>query len=95
MRVCLDIDLAKPLKQGFWLEDDGKKVFIIVQYEKLPTFCYNYGLVGHGATACTHRRSVNCGDTPSGARSVIGNVSELVVVVMPKECSHEGNIYGG
>lgn len=37
---------------GFWLEDEGKRVFIIILYEKLPTFCYRCGLVGHGDASC-------------------------------------------
>lgn len=52
-RVCLEIDLAKPLSQGFWLGDDVHRVFVVVQYERLPIFCYNCGLIGHGSNSCS------------------------------------------
>lgn len=38
VRVCLELDLSKPLKRGFWLEDEEIKVFVVRLYEKLPPF---------------------------------------------------------
>ncbi|XP_039113739.1 uncharacterized protein LOC120249304 [Dioscorea cayenensis subsp. rotundata] len=43
-RICVEIDLAKPLKQGFWIGDDEHRVFVVVLYERLPTFCYKCGI---------------------------------------------------
>lgn len=54
-RVCLELDLARPLKRGFWLEDGIFKVFVVILYEHLPTFCYLCGMVGHGSTGCSSR----------------------------------------
>lgn len=51
-RVCLEVDLSKPLSRGFWIGDDMHRVFVVILYEKLPTFCYLCGLVGHGSNAC-------------------------------------------
>lgn len=31
-RVCVEIDLAKPLKKGFWINDDCHRVFVVVLY---------------------------------------------------------------
>lgn len=42
-RACLEIDLPKPLNHGFWVGDTSHRVFVIVLYERLPTFCYTYG----------------------------------------------------
>lgn len=60
-RICLELDLSKPSERGFWVEDDDKQVFVIVLYEKLPTFYYRCGLVGHGDAFCSLRH-----DTPQG-----------------------------
>lgn len=50
--VCIEIDLSKPLSRGFWVGDDHQKVFVVVMYERLPTFCYNCGMVGHETNSC-------------------------------------------
>lgn len=57
-RICVEIDLAKPLKQGFWIGDEDNRVFVVVLYECLPTFCYLCGLVGHGSNSCNRRSPV-------------------------------------
>lgn len=51
-RVCLEVDLSKPLSRGFWLGYDLHRVFVVVLYERLPTFCYSCCLVGHGSNTC-------------------------------------------
>lgn len=56
--ICVEIDLSKPLKQGFWVGDDDHRVFVVVLYEKLPTFCYLCGMVGHGSNHCSRRSPV-------------------------------------
>lgn len=33
-RICMEINLAKPLKQGFWIGDDKHWVFVVVLYKK-------------------------------------------------------------
>lgn len=53
--ICIEIDLAKPLKQGFWLGDDGHRVFVVVLYERIPIFCYKCGLIRHGSNNYSHR----------------------------------------
>ncbi|XP_039140407.1 uncharacterized protein LOC120277614 [Dioscorea cayenensis subsp. rotundata] len=52
-RICLELDLSKPLCKGFWLGDDLHRVFVVVQYECLPTFCYSCGVIGHGSSSCS------------------------------------------
>ncbi|KAJ0961561.1 hypothetical protein J5N97_001546 [Dioscorea zingiberensis] len=51
-RVCVELDLTKPLKRGIWAQSPAKRFFIPILYEKLPTFCYKCGIVGHGAERC-------------------------------------------
>lgn len=57
--ICVEIDLSKPLSRGFWIGEDLHRVFVVVQYECLPTFCYSCGMVGHGSNSCP--RSVKSG----------------------------------
>lgn len=52
--VCLEIDLSKPLCWGFWLGDDSQCIFVVVLCEKLPTFCYTRGLIGHFSNSYPH-----------------------------------------
>ncbi|XP_039129164.1 uncharacterized protein LOC120265358 [Dioscorea cayenensis subsp. rotundata] len=54
-RVCVEIDLSKPLCRGFWVGDDSHRVFVVVLYERLPTFCYSCGVIGHGSNSCSHQ----------------------------------------
>lgn len=49
-RVCVEINLEKPLKQGTWVNYGDFSVFVLVLYENLPVFCYKCGRVGHGET---------------------------------------------
>lgn len=58
-RICVEIDLTKPLKQGFWISDDEHQVFVVVLYEKLPMFCYLNGIVRHGSNHCSRRSLVD------------------------------------
>lgn len=66
-RLCVEIDITKPLKQGFWVGDEEHRVFVVVLYERLPTFCYLCGLVGHGSNSC-NRQSPACSEKPSQPR---------------------------
>ncbi|KAJ0975068.1 hypothetical protein J5N97_017033 [Dioscorea zingiberensis] len=71
-RVYLEIDLAFPLKRGFWLEDEEKLMFVMVQNEKIPMFCYSCGLVGHRISACSSRQGTGSGGPSPGAYSGSG-----------------------
>lgn len=35
----MEIDIARPLKRGFWLENGEDKIFIVVLFERLHTLC--------------------------------------------------------
>ncbi|KAJ0961230.1 hypothetical protein J5N97_000776 [Dioscorea zingiberensis] len=72
-RACLEIDLAYPLKPGFWLEDGDKRVFVMVVYERVPTFCYTCGMVGHGASTCTTRRGPTSAQPSAAGQANAGN----------------------
>ncbi|KAI9113221.1 hypothetical protein K1719_015746 [Acacia pycnantha] len=53
LRARVILDLRKPLAHGFWLpRPDGRKIWITVKYEKLQSFCYNCGKLGHDNRSC-------------------------------------------
>ncbi|XP_039146855.1 uncharacterized protein LOC120284118 [Dioscorea cayenensis subsp. rotundata] len=62
-RICVEIDLSKPLSRGFWIGDNLHQVFVVVLYEQLSTFCYTCGMISHGSNF--YSRSV----TPGTART--------------------------
>lgn len=51
--MCIEIDLSKPLCKSFWLGDDSHRIFEVVLYERLPTFCYACGVIKHSSNSCS------------------------------------------
>ncbi|KAL0928744.1 hypothetical protein M5K25_000663 [Dendrobium thyrsiflorum] len=68
-RVCVRLELDKPLPLGVWVDGIAGRFFQKVEYEKISTFCYNCGMVGHDKSECTNGRAVE----PSQVE-VIGNL---------------------
>lgn len=52
-RVCVEIDLAAPLKGGIWLKGGGKPYLQTVAYEDVPSVCFVCGRAGHQTGACS------------------------------------------
>lgn len=52
-RIRVALDVAKPLKKGLRMKkDDGEWVLVEFRYERLPTFCFLCGVIGHGEKLC-------------------------------------------
>ncbi|KAI8015510.1 hypothetical protein LOK49_LG05G03274 [Camellia lanceoleosa] len=51
MRVCVEMDLRKPLLSYFAI---GKYNYVI-EYEHLHTFCFSCGKIGHRKDSCSNR----------------------------------------
>ncbi|KAK1696915.1 hypothetical protein QYE76_013612 [Lolium multiflorum] len=49
-RVAIPID--QPLRRWVMVRRDGKDERFILQYEKLPFYCFSCGLIGHGELEC-------------------------------------------
>nr|GLL44934.1 uncharacterized protein LOC109166477 [Ipomoea trifida] len=47
-RILVAVEVSKPLKKGMKLKNDnGEWVKVEFRYERLPTFCFICGLIGH------------------------------------------------
>ncbi|KAL8513790.1 hypothetical protein ACS0TY_013050 [Phlomoides rotata] len=53
IRIKAKIDYSKPLRSGITLElKDSKQVWVNFKYERLPSFCYLCGVLGHMHREC-------------------------------------------
>ena len=56
LRVRVDIPLNKPLcRGGNILNLDGEKTWVNFKYERLPSFCYVCGYLGHDGKHCQNQ----------------------------------------
>uniref|UniRef100_A0A7N2LGY8 Zinc knuckle CX2CX4HX4C domain-containing protein n=1 Tax=Quercus lobata TaxID=97700 RepID=A0A7N2LGY8_QUELO len=62
MRVRIKMPIDKPLRRGGNItKTEGERCSIIFRYERLPTFCYICGILGHDDKHChvSHMESLN------------------------------------
>lgn len=52
LRIRTRIDLRKPLKRGTIVKYQGKNLKVFFKYERLPTFCFVCGKIGHQIRDC-------------------------------------------
>ncbi|KAL8507188.1 hypothetical protein ACS0TY_017917 [Phlomoides rotata] len=53
VQIKVKVDFRKPLKAGIELEmGTAKRVWIEFKYERLPSFCYLYRMLGHMRCEC-------------------------------------------
>ncbi|KAI8003399.1 hypothetical protein LOK49_LG08G00886 [Camellia lanceoleosa] len=56
LRIRVEINIDKPLRRGLKLALGGQEsVWIMLQYERLPNFCFHCGLLGHSVRDCGNR----------------------------------------
>lgn len=56
-RVCIFMDVKKPLRRVQRVSvKQGVSALIEYKYERLPTFCYGCGLIGHIERDCPMRQ---------------------------------------
>jgi hypothetical protein len=56
LMVKIKLDIAKPLARGRVLKLQGNNMWVAFQYERLPKFCYYYGIIKHGVAGCLSRK---------------------------------------
>jgi hypothetical protein len=55
--VKIRVDLTKPLPWGQQLKLQGVSMLVAFQYELLPQFYFNYGVIEHELLGCTKKSS--------------------------------------
>ncbi|MBA0736548.1 hypothetical protein Gogos_010090 [Gossypium gossypioides] len=53
-RLRIKLNVQKPLRRGIFVSiGNWNRFWIHFKYEKLPTFCFGCGRLGHGLQECT------------------------------------------
>lgn len=53
IRWTISVNITQPLKKILFIEsEDGKKILVAVECEKLSDFCYYCGCIGHSYKKC-------------------------------------------
>lgn len=81
--VCVEIDLSILLSRGFWIGDYIHRVFVVIMYECLPTFCYTCGMIGHSSNSCS--RSIVAGANRTNSFCPVRLNRTMVSQVSPAE----------
>jgi hypothetical protein len=63
LRVKIRLDLHKPLQRGRKINVEGTSTWITFQYERLPKFCFQCGVICHGRTGCPKRNGFHQQET--------------------------------
>lgn len=54
LRVRVDLPIVKLLRRGGYITNiDGERGWVAFKYERLPTFCFSCGKLGHDDKHCT------------------------------------------
>ncbi|TXG63892.1 hypothetical protein EZV62_010886 [Acer yangbiense] len=57
MHLKVAIDVSKPLKRFLILElVKGEEYLLLLRYEKLPEYCFHYGIIGHSHQECHNKK---------------------------------------
>nr|GMC76582.1 uncharacterized protein LOC109174453 [Ipomoea batatas] len=73
-RVRVAIDVWKPLKKGMRMKKDSGEWFAVsFKYERLPTFCFLCGVLGHAEKFCAKDETPTTGAKPYSADLWAGN----------------------
>ncbi|CAL1380172.1 unnamed protein product [Linum trigynum] len=64
VRAFVEVDLTKPLPDGFYLRHQQKRIWIEFKYDRLMMVCYYCGKIDHTKQECESRRNPEGGNHP-------------------------------
>lgn len=53
MRIKVRIDITRPLIRGRFLKVGDDQVWLPIKYERLPSFCFQCGVIKHQVGGCS------------------------------------------
>ncbi|PKU87285.1 hypothetical protein MA16_Dca009433 [Dendrobium catenatum] len=62
-RICVRLDLSRPLRPGIWIQGLYGRFFQPLEYEGLSTLCFRCGLVDHQSAACPAASTIPASST--------------------------------
>lgn len=60
-RILVHLDLASQLPEKILVERRELNFYVRIEYEKMPEFCINCGIIGHSLSIC---RKAHIGSIP-------------------------------
>ncbi|XP_020672050.2 uncharacterized protein LOC110092045 [Dendrobium catenatum] len=101
-RVCVRIKLDEKLSLGVWVKGNLGKLYQSIEYERLPTFCFNCGKLGHLRKECLKKMSPIKQNQVVEAQVSKDKLVENFIVTEPKTKSQalasnngsNGEVYG-
>ena len=53
LRIRVELQIDKPLRRGGYIKnDEGERIWVDFRYERLPTFYFRCGILGHDEKHC-------------------------------------------
>ncbi|XP_040987664.1 uncharacterized protein LOC121235381 [Juglans microcarpa x Juglans regia] len=53
LRIRVEVNISEALLRGVFLSFAGKKTWVPLKYERLPTFCFKCGVIKHAKSGCS------------------------------------------
>ncbi|KAL0927770.1 hypothetical protein M5K25_001978 [Dendrobium thyrsiflorum] len=85
-RICVRMELDKPLPLGVWVQGLNGRFFQKMEYERISSLCFSCGKIGHAREACgvAKGNGDSVGEVNAGAKKVtLVNADSKCAVVGP------------
>ncbi|KAL0927645.1 hypothetical protein M5K25_001840 [Dendrobium thyrsiflorum] len=99
-RICVRVNLDAQLPTGIWIEGAQVRFFQRIEYEKISSFCFSSGKIGHSHLTCKMTKGVQHSGSPlnqiNGAKHIAKEVTDVLKesVLTENKGSEDANSYG-